>query len=46
MSHYGYIRISSKDQNPERQYIALEAVGIDDKNIFMDKISGKNFDRP
>lgn len=46
MSHYGYIRISSKDQNPEKQYIALEAVGIDDKNIFMDKISGKNFDRP
>lgn len=46
MKKYGYIRVSSKDQNPERQIIALEDYGIEKKNIFLDTISGKNFDRP
>lgn len=43
---YGYIRVSSTDQNEERQRIALELHGISDANTYMDKISGKNFDRP
>ena len=48
MSHeiYGYIRVSSKDQNEERQRIAMHEAGVENKNIFMDKQSGKNFDRP
>lgn len=43
---YGYIRVSSKDQNPERQYAAMKELGILRKNIFLDKISGKDFARP
>lgn len=43
---YGYIRVSSIDQNEERQKIALLEVGVEEKNIFIDKISGKNFNRP
>lgn len=43
---YGYIRVSSKDQNEDRQVIALSACGIPKKNIFMDKQSGKDFNRP
>lgn len=43
---YGYIRISSADQNEERQQIALRAKAVPQKNIFMDKRSGKDFDRP
>ena len=43
---YGYIRVSSIDQNEKRQVIALEEQGISMKNIYIDKISGKNFDRP
>lgn len=43
---YGYIRVSSKDQNEDRQRIAMHEVGIDDKHIFMDKQSGKDFERP
>lgn len=43
---YGYIRISSTDQNEERQQIALRAKAVPQKNIFMDKRSGKDFDRP
>ena len=43
---YGYIRISAKDQNPERQYAAMEEMKVKRKNIFMDKISGKDFSRP
>lgn len=44
--NYGYIRVSSKDQNEDRQIIAMKEAGIDEKNIFMDKQSGKDFDRP
>lgn len=43
---YGYIRVSSREQNEERQMIAMDAVGIDRKNIFLDKQSGRDFDRP
>lgn len=46
MAIYGYIRVSSKDQNEDRQLIALHELGIPDKNIFMDKQSGKDFNRP
>lgn len=46
MSIYGYVRVSSTDQNEDRQMIALREVGIVDKDIFMDKQSGKDFDRP
>ncbi len=43
---YGYVRISSKDQNEDRQMIAMRQFGIASDNIFLDKQSGKNFDRP
>lgn len=46
MSEYGYARVSSKDQNEARQLDAFHECGLDDKNIFVDKQSGKNFDRP
>lgn len=43
---YGYIRVSSKDQNEDRQVIALQELNIPKKNIFLDKQSGKDFERP
>lgn len=43
---YGYIRVSAKDQNEDRQFIALQRAGIATKQIFVDKKSGKNFERP
>ena len=43
---YGYVRISSRDQNEERQLIALRERGVDEKLIIIDKQSGKDFDRP
>jgi DNA invertase Pin-like site-specific DNA recombinase len=43
---YGYVRVSTKDQNEARQIIALSEYGIEQKYIYMDKQSGKNFDRP
>ncbi len=46
MSIYGYVRVSSTDQNEDRQMIALQEVAVPEKNIFMDKQSGKDFDRP
>lgn len=42
----GYIRVSSKDQNESRQIEALKQIGIDERYIFIDKESGKNFDCP
>ena len=42
---YGYIRVSSKDQNEARQVDAMRRAGIDDTNMFVDKASGKDFDR-
>ena len=46
MAIYGYARVYSTDQNEERQMIALHQVGVEDKYIFMDKQSGKDFNRP
>lgn len=43
---YGYIRVSSQDQNEDRQMAAFQELSIPIKNIFIDKQSGKNFDRP
>lgn len=43
---YGYVRVSSTDQNEDRQMVALREVAVPEKNIFMDKQSGKDFDRP
>lgn len=43
---YGYIRVSSRDQNEDRQRLAFQELAIPAKNIFMDKQSGKDFDRP
>lgn len=43
---YGYVRVSSIEQNEDRQMIALAEAGVPEKNIFMDKQSGKTFDRP
>ena len=43
---YGYIRVSSTDQNEDRQKIAMDAKSVPRKNIFMDKQSGKDFERP
>ena len=43
---YGYIRVSSKEQNEDRQRIALLDFGVPQKNIYMDKQSGKDFERP
>lgn len=40
----GYIRVSTADQNPERQRTELEAVGVEE--IYEDRVSGKNLDRP
>lgn len=46
MKHiYGYIRVSSKDQNEDRQLYTMKELSIPDKNLFIDKQSGKNFDR-
>ena len=46
MNVYGYIRVSSRDQNEDRQLIALKEVGVPEKNIYLDKQSGKDFNRP
>lgn len=43
---YGYIRVSSKDQNEARQFDALHEAGLSDRVIFADKQSGKDFNRP
>lgn len=43
---YGYIRVSSTDQNEERQVTALKAAGVKEKQMYLDKQSGKDFNRP
>ncbi len=42
---YGYARVSTKEQNEQRQIIGLKKFGLEEKNIFVDKQSGKDFDR-
>ena len=46
MDIYGYARVSSTDQNEERQLLALRARNVPERNIFVDKQSGKDFLRP
>ena len=46
MDVYGYVRVSSMDQNGDRQMMALWDMAVPEKNIFMDKQSGRDFDRP
>ena len=43
---YGYIRVSTRDQNEDRQLIAMRELSIPEKNVFLDKQSGKDFERP
>ncbi len=46
MKVYGYARVSAKDQNEQRQMIALREFPVPEKNIYLDKLSGKDFNRP
>ena len=43
---YGYIRVSTKDQNEDRQIIAMKQFGVEDRFIYIDRQSGKDFNRP
>lgn len=43
---YGYVRVSTKEQNEGRQLVVMQELNIPDKNIYMDKLSGKDFERP
>ena len=43
---YGYVCVSTRDQNEERQLIAMRKFGVDEGNVFIDKQSGKDFNRP
>lgn len=43
---YGYVRVSTKEQNEDRQVLALNEVEVPKENIYMDKQSGKDFNRP
>lgn len=46
MNTYGYVRVSSRDQNEDRQLLALREVGVTEDMIYLDKQSGKDFERP
>ena len=46
MATYGYVRVSSREQNEDRQLDALRGIEIEERNIFIDKQSGKDFERP
>ncbi|MCR5727588.1 MAG: recombinase family protein [Lachnospiraceae bacterium] len=43
---YGYVRVSSKDQNEDRQVIVMKELHVPEENIYIDKQSGKDFNRP
>ena len=43
---YGYVRVSTKEQNEARQVIAMHEFGVDEQNVFIEKQSGKDFNRP
>ncbi|MBA2214857.1 recombinase family protein [Sellimonas intestinalis] len=43
---YGYVRVSTKEQCEDRQLLALKEFPVEKKNIFLDKLSGKDFNRP
>ena len=46
MKTYGYVRVSTREQNEDRQMIALREIGVAAQNIYLDKQSGKDFNRP
>jgi len=46
MATYGYVRVSTKEQNTDRQITAILKAGVEEKNIFIDRLSGKDFKRP
>ncbi|PTY89738.1 recombinase family protein, partial [Heyndrickxia sporothermodurans] len=46
MKRFAYIRVSDKDQNEDRQVETMKREGIDDRDVFIEKMSGKNFERP
>ena len=46
MTKYGYIRVGTREQNEDRQRLAMDQLDIPPRNIFADKQSGKDFDRP
>ena len=46
MNTYGYVRVSTKEQNEDRQIIAMHKFGVTDSHIVLDKQSGKDFERP
>ncbi len=46
METYGYVRVSTREQNEDRQVISLTAFGVPEEHLYMDKLSGKNFERP
>ena len=43
---YGYVRVSSRDQNEDRQMVAMKEMNVPERNIYIDKQSGKDFNRP
>ncbi len=45
-NRYGYVRVSTREQNEERQMIALKEMHVPEENIYLDRQSGKNFNRP
>lgn len=44
--NYGYVRVSTREQNEQRQMVALKEYGVSERRIYMDKQSGKDFERP
>lgn len=46
MTTYSYVRVSSIDQNESRQIASMKKLGVEKENVFIDKMSGKNTDRP
>ena len=46
MTIYGYVRVSSTDQNEDRQMAAMQKKAVPPQNVFVDKLSGKDFKRP
>ena len=46
IGEYAYVRVSTKDQSEARQLIAMQKLGLRNENIYIEKRSGKDFDRP
>ena len=46
MNTYGYVRVSSRDQNEDRQIFAMNELKVPKRNVYIDKQSGKDFERP